>query len=66
MEIGIGDKTWPIGLPIEDVYSRTGKQRIFQNYVLHHMNNKVQKRYIIAFKRLLKLVEKYKLQLEKV
>lgn len=53
MVIGMGDKLWSLGLSELGVYERTGKSRVFFSYILHHLNNKVQRVYIWAFKRLL-------------
>lgn len=53
IELAVGNKAWTLGIPILGLHERTGTSRIFSSYMLHHMNEPVHKKFILAFKRMM-------------
>ncbi len=62
MEVSIGNRTWEMGIPFDGEFARTGNSRIKVQNVRHIMNNQKCKKFILAFKELLKYYETGKVE----
>ncbi|MES1903668.1 MAG: Pre-mRNA-splicing factor 18 [Paramarteilia canceri] len=54
LELAIGNAPWPIGVTMSTIHNRPGKDKIATNNVAHVLNDETQRKYLQAFKRIMR------------
>lgn len=54
LELAIGNAPWPIGVTMSGIHNRPSKDKISSKNVAHVLNDETQRKYLQAFKRVMK------------